>query len=120
MAWDGKKRWISTLAYLLFVQVDTLILKAMLNFLNPSYRCFTFNWHDMTLTIEEYDELLGIINVIKDKVYFWDGKGGKRQLSKVMNIKSYKFEKYMKEKGNNCYLSSNYLLKLIQEHINSD
>ena len=58
------------LAYLLFVPVNTLILKAMLYFWDPSYRCFTFNQYDMTLAIEEYNKLLGTKNVIKDHVYF--------------------------------------------------
>ena len=37
-----------------------------------------------------------------------------------MNIKACELEKYMKKKGKNFCLSSNYLLKLIQEHINND
>ena len=57
------------LPYLLFVPIDTLMLKAMLHFLDPSYHCFTFNQHDVTLTIKVYDELLNIKNVVKDKVY---------------------------------------------------
>ena len=120
---DKKKEFqdkYGNLAYLLFVPVDTPMLKAMLHFWDPSYRCFTFNQHDMTPTIEEYEELLDMKNVAKDKVYIRDGKGAKRQLSKIMDVKACELEKYMKEKGNNCCLSSDYLLKFIQEHINSE
>ena len=48
------------LAYLLFVSIDTPMLKAMLHFQDASYHYFTFNQHDMTLTIVEYDELFNI------------------------------------------------------------
>ena len=37
-----------------------------------------------------------------------------------MDVKACELEKYMKEKGNNCYLSFDYLLKFIQEHINNE
>ena len=117
---DEFQRKYGNLAYLLFVPVDTPMLKAMLHFWDPFYRCFTFNQHDMTPTIEEYEELLNMKNVVKDKVYFRDGKGAKRQLSKIMDIKVCELDKHMKEKGNNCYLPSDYLLKLIQEHVNSE
>ena len=43
---DKKKEFqdkYGNLAYLLFVPVDTPMLKAMLHFWDPSYRCFTFN-----------------------------------------------------------------------------
>ena len=117
---DEFQHQYGNLAYLLFVPVDMLMLKAMLHFWDPFYHCFTFNQHDMTPTIEEYDELLDIKNVVKDKVYVRDGKGAKRQLSKIMGIQACELEKYLKDKGNNCCLSSDYLLKLIQEHIDSE
>ena len=47
-------------------------------FMDSSYHCFTFNHHDMTLTIEKYDKLLDMKNVVKVKVYFQDRKGTKR------------------------------------------
>ena len=107
------------LACLLSVPVETPMLKAMLHFWDPFYRCFTFNQHDMTPTIEEYDELLGMKNVVKDKVYFRDGKGFKRQLARAMDVKACELEKYIKEKGNNHCLSSDYLLKFIQENVDN-
>ena len=108
------------LAYLLFLTGDTPMLKAMLHFQDPSYCSFTFNQHDITLAIEEHDKLLNIKNVVKDKMYFQDKKWAKRQLSKTMDIKACELEKYIKEKGNNYCLSSDYLLKLIQDHTNND
>ena len=66
------------LAYLLFVPINTPILKDMLHFWDLSYHYFTFNQHDMTPTIEEYNELLDIKNVAKDNVYIRDRKRAKR------------------------------------------
>ena len=68
----------NNIVYLLFILIDTPMLKAMLHFQDPSYCCFTFNQLGMTPTIEDYDELLNIRNVVKDKVYFQDGKQAKR------------------------------------------
>ncbi|MBA0556117.1 hypothetical protein Golob_026247 [Gossypium lobatum] len=45
-------------AQLLFVKPDDDLLKAMVRFWDPTYRCFTFNEVDMVLTIEEYSTLL--------------------------------------------------------------
>ncbi|MBA0854709.1 hypothetical protein Goshw_004009 [Gossypium schwendimanii] len=44
-------------AQLLFVKPDDDLLKAMVRFWDPTYRCFTFNEVDMVLTIEEYSTL---------------------------------------------------------------
>ncbi|MBA0776419.1 hypothetical protein Gotri_011417 [Gossypium trilobum] len=38
----------------------------MVRFLDPAYKCFTFNQEDMTLTIEEYATLLRINNTHPD------------------------------------------------------
>ncbi|MBA0738412.1 hypothetical protein Gogos_011773 [Gossypium gossypioides] len=45
-------------AQLLFVKPDDDLLKAMVRFWDPTYRCFTFNEVDMVLTIEEYSTFL--------------------------------------------------------------
>ncbi|MBA0711140.1 hypothetical protein Golax_010361 [Gossypium laxum] len=45
-------------AQLLFVKPDDDLLKAMVHFWDPTYRCFIFNEVDMVLTIEEYSTLL--------------------------------------------------------------
>ncbi|MBA0838127.1 hypothetical protein Goarm_010223 [Gossypium armourianum] len=45
-------------AHLLFVKLDNALLKAMVRFWDPTYRCFMFNEVDMVLTIEEDSTLL--------------------------------------------------------------
>ena len=42
------------IALLFLVKVDEQLLKAIILFRDPSYRCFTFNHEDLTPTVEEY------------------------------------------------------------------
>ncbi|MBA0822402.1 hypothetical protein Goarm_019207, partial [Gossypium armourianum] len=62
-SWDEAKKtrfWdkYGDVAQLLFVKPDNALLKAMVRFWDPTYRCFTFNEVDMVSTIEEYSTLL--------------------------------------------------------------
>ncbi|KAK5811874.1 hypothetical protein PVK06_027255 [Gossypium arboreum] len=45
-------------AQLLFVKLDDALLKAMVHFWDPTYKCFMFNDVDMAPTIEEYSTFL--------------------------------------------------------------
>ncbi|MBA0754698.1 hypothetical protein Gogos_020636 [Gossypium gossypioides] len=42
----------------MFIKPDDALLKAMVRFLDPTYRCFTFNKVDIVPTIKEYSTLL--------------------------------------------------------------
>ncbi|KAL4376932.1 hypothetical protein GQ457_02G030970 [Hibiscus cannabinus] len=57
------------IAYLLYVQVNEPMLRALIKFWNPGYRCFTFNSIDLMPTVEEYSELLRVPNIIEDRIY---------------------------------------------------
>ncbi|MBA0694526.1 hypothetical protein Goari_004809, partial [Gossypium aridum] len=46
------------IAQLVFVKPDDALLKAMVRFWDPTYKCFMFNEVDMVPTIEEYSTLL--------------------------------------------------------------
>ncbi|MBA0702618.1 hypothetical protein Goari_022791 [Gossypium aridum] len=48
----------SDVAQLMFVKPNGALLKAMVHFWDPTYRCFTFNEVNMVLTIKEYSTLL--------------------------------------------------------------
>ena len=48
------------IALLLNVEVDWQLIKAIMPFWDPSYRCFTFNQEDMTPIIKEYSFMLRI------------------------------------------------------------
>ncbi|KAL4295334.1 hypothetical protein GQ457_12G014280 [Hibiscus cannabinus] len=57
------------IAYLLYVQVNEPMLRALIKFWNPGYRCFTLNNIDLMPTVEEYSELLRVPNIIEDRIY---------------------------------------------------
>ncbi|MBA0660671.1 hypothetical protein Goklo_012648 [Gossypium klotzschianum] len=62
-SWDDAKKMhfrdkYGDVAQLLFVKLDNALLKAMVRFWDPTYRCFMFNEVDMVLTIEEDSTLL--------------------------------------------------------------
>ena len=46
------------IALLLSIEVDEQLIKAIILFWDPSYRCFTFNQEDLIPTVEEYSALL--------------------------------------------------------------
>ncbi|KAE8655432.1 hypothetical protein F3Y22_tig00117027pilonHSYRG00036 [Hibiscus syriacus] len=49
--------------------IDEPLIRAMVQFWNPGYSCFTFNWEDMVPTIEEYTTLLHYENIKLGRVY---------------------------------------------------
>ena len=55
------KKEFGDIALLLKVPVDRQLLRAMAQFWNPAYNCFTFGRVDMTPTLEEYE--LSLIHI---------------------------------------------------------
>ena len=61
-------------ALLLQIEIDEQLLKAIILFWDPSYRCFTINHEDLTPTVEEYVALLRISSPNLNKVYWKKSK----------------------------------------------
>ncbi|MBA0753588.1 hypothetical protein Gogos_020417 [Gossypium gossypioides] len=59
----------SDLPYLLDVRVDKHLFRALTQFWNPAYSCFTFGKVDLVPTIEEYTTLLRCPRIQVDKAY---------------------------------------------------
>ncbi|KAA3480216.1 Nucleoside-triphosphatase THEP1 [Gossypium australe] len=57
------------LPYLLDVKVDEQLFRAITQYWNPTYSCFTFGGVDLVPTIEEYTALLHCPRVRVDKIY---------------------------------------------------
>ncbi|MBA0641739.1 hypothetical protein Goklo_026253, partial [Gossypium klotzschianum] len=57
------------LSYLLDVKVDRHFFRALVQFWNPAYSCFTFRKVDLVPTIEEYMALLRCSKIQVDRVY---------------------------------------------------
>ncbi|KAL4340037.1 hypothetical protein GQ457_08G016380 [Hibiscus cannabinus] len=73
------------IAYLLQVHVDKDLLRAMSQFWNPLYNCFTFNREDLTPTIEEYDALLHLRKVQEFEIYV-KGAQPKTYMEKLITL----------------------------------
>ncbi|KAL1074101.1 hypothetical protein V6Z11_D11G267400 [Gossypium hirsutum] len=57
------------LPYLLDIKVDVHLFRAIAQFWNPAYDCFTFGGADLVPTIEEYTALLRCPKIQVDKIY---------------------------------------------------
>ncbi|MFQ6654771.1 hypothetical protein Gotur_025617 [Gossypium turneri] len=57
------------LPYLLDVKVDKHLFRALDQFWNPAYSCFTFGKVDLVPTVEEYTALLRCSKIQVDKAY---------------------------------------------------
>ncbi|KAG8474412.1 hypothetical protein CXB51_034064 [Gossypium anomalum] len=57
------------LPYLLDVKVDKHLFRALAQFWNPAYSCFTFGEVDLVPTVEEYTALLNFPKIQADKAY---------------------------------------------------
>ncbi|MBA0755675.1 hypothetical protein Gogos_021038 [Gossypium gossypioides] len=62
-SWDAAKKThfqdkYGDVAHLMFIKPNDALLKAMVRFWDPTYRCFTFNKVDIIPTIKEYSTFL--------------------------------------------------------------
>ncbi|MFQ6654821.1 hypothetical protein Gotur_025638, partial [Gossypium turneri] len=72
--WDDEVRQLfyhnyGDLPYLLDIKVDEHLFRALAQFWNSAYSCFTFGEVDMVPTVEEYTALLRCPRIQVDKVY---------------------------------------------------
>ncbi|KAA3481159.1 hypothetical protein EPI10_021547 [Gossypium australe] len=73
--WDDEAKQLfyrsyGDLPYLLDIKVNKHLFRAMTQFWNPTYSCFTFGKVDLVPTVEEYTILLRCSRVQADKAYF--------------------------------------------------
>ncbi|KAG8488202.1 hypothetical protein CXB51_018399 [Gossypium anomalum] len=57
------------LPYLLDIKVDKYLFRALVQFWNPAYSCFTFGGIDLVPTVEEYMALLNCPSIQADRAY---------------------------------------------------
>ncbi|MFQ6656696.1 hypothetical protein Gotur_026690, partial [Gossypium turneri] len=72
--WDNEVRQLlylnyGDLPYLLDMKVDKRLFRALAQFWNPAYSCFTFGRVDLVPTIKEYTALLRCSKVQVDRIY---------------------------------------------------
>ncbi|KAG8490230.1 hypothetical protein CXB51_015541 [Gossypium anomalum] len=66
--WDFT-RTCGDLSYLLDIKIDKHLFRAMVQFWNPAYSCFTFGEVNIVLTLEEYTTLLRFPRIQGNKAY---------------------------------------------------
>ncbi|KAL1125080.1 hypothetical protein V6Z11_A13G019400, partial [Gossypium hirsutum] len=72
--WDDEARQLffqtyGDLSYLLDIKLDKHLFRAMVQFWNPAYSCFTFREVDVVLTLAEYTTLLRCPRIQGNKAY---------------------------------------------------
>ncbi|MBA0757855.1 hypothetical protein Gotri_020904, partial [Gossypium trilobum] len=67
--WDFTCINYGDLSYLLDVKVDKHLFRALAQYWNPTYSCFTFRKIDLVPTVEEYTTLLRCPRIQADKAY---------------------------------------------------
>ncbi|KAG8482922.1 hypothetical protein CXB51_023980 [Gossypium anomalum] len=106
------------LPYLLDVQVNEHLFRALAQFWNPAYSCFTFGEVDLVPTVEEYTALLRCPRFEIDRVYsraacvptFW------KKLMTITGMSEQWITARIKEKGECKCISWNTLKDLILTH----
>ena len=77
------------IASLITVKIDEPLIRAVIQFWDPSHRYFTFNEEDMMSTVEEYAMLIRLNLQCPDKVYYRRMRMGiRKKLAKIMGIES--------------------------------
>ena len=95
------------IALLLPIEVDEQLLKAIILFWDPSYRCFTFNREDLIPTIEEYAVLLRISPPNPNKIFWKKSKKVpfRKKLAQMTNINANAFVPITRLKGRTSVFS---------------
>ncbi|KAG8481635.1 hypothetical protein CXB51_026447 [Gossypium anomalum] len=106
------------LPYLLDVQIDERLFRALAQFWNPAYSCFTFGEVDLVPTVEEYTALLRCPRFQVDRIYsravnvptFW------KKLMAITGMSEQWITARIKEKGECKCISWDALKGLILTH----
>ncbi|KAG8490480.1 hypothetical protein CXB51_013626 [Gossypium anomalum] len=106
------------LPYLLDVQIDERLFRALAQFWNPAYNCFNFGEVDLVPTIEEYTALLRCPRFQVDRIYsravnvptFW------KKLMAITGMSEQWITTRIKEKGECKCISWDALKGLILTH----
>ncbi|KAG8492254.1 hypothetical protein CXB51_009915 [Gossypium anomalum] len=108
------------LPYLLGAQIDEHLFRALTQFWNPAYSCFTFGEVDLVPTVEEYTPLLRCPKFQVDRIYsravnvptFW------KKLMAITGMSEQWITARIKEKGDCKCISWDALKGLILTHPN--
>ncbi|MBA0693055.1 hypothetical protein Goari_010564, partial [Gossypium aridum] len=89
-------------AQLLFFKLDDVLLKAMVRFWDPTYRCFTFNEMDMVPTIKEYSTLFHYEFRDRLRIYWKRNVDFRGPLANLMGLLVDMVKARLKDKNGPC------------------
>ena len=94
------------------------MVKAIILFWDSSYRCFTFNWEDLILIVEENAALLRISPPNPDKIFWKKSKKVpfRKKLAKMMNVDASIFVPIIRQKEKNECVQYDFLESFIIEN----
>ncbi|KAE8692135.1 hypothetical protein F3Y22_tig00110858pilonHSYRG00062 [Hibiscus syriacus] len=106
------------IALLLHVKTDEPLLRALIQFWNPGYSCFTFNREDMVPTIEEYTTLLHCESIRLERVYIKHIKSQpfKNGLAKIAGVDEKWVTDRLRHKGNGEGIEWIHIKQLMKNH----
>ena len=110
------------IALLLPIEIDEQLLKAIILFWDPSYRCFTFNYEDLTPTMEEYTALLRISPTNPNNVFWKKSKKVlfRKKLAQMTNMDANAFVPITRLKRKNECVQCDFLERYIIKNNNDD
>ena len=106
---------------MIMVKVDEPLIRAAIQFWDPSHRCFTFNEKDLMPTAEKYSMLIRLNLQCPDKVYHRRTRlRVRKKLAKIMRIEPVDADGYLVSKERRIGLEWVFLRDFINSHINED
>ena len=109
------------IASLITIEVDVPLIRAAIQFCDPSYICFTFNGDDLVPIVEEYSMLIRLNLQCLNKVYYRRSRlRVHKKLAKIMRIEPVDADGYLVSKEGGIRLEWVFLRDFINSHINED
>ena len=81
---------------LISVPTEEPLLRAVMRFWDPSYKCFTFGKNDLVPIVKEYSVLIGVELQHPDKVYNQKSRAGWRKaLAQILKVQPQTIDTYL-------------------------
>ncbi|KAL4377666.1 hypothetical protein GQ457_02G041290 [Hibiscus cannabinus] len=119
--WNGDNKQLffkkyGDLPYLLDISIDKVLFRALAQFWNPAYNCFTFGSVDLVPTIEEYLSLIRCPRMQIDNPYLKapSSPAFQRKLSKITGKDEQWIAPRIKAKGGTQCIAWKFIQELIQ------
>ena len=106
------------IALLLRITIDEQLVCALIEFWDPSYRCFSFGQYDLTPTIEEIAFVLWLGHLESRPIYCKECNlvSLQNKLGQILDLPPQSTLHHIEHKGNTSVISWQFLKEYIREH----